>query len=156
AKAASVDDILHTPLSPTGRPGTDAPSGFAGTPPVAPTLASVASIAPGDTKAMISHDNVQRVVDVQLNVDRRDRGSVNADIQDAIASLGKLPPGTNIRIRGQSEAMLSSFKSLGLGLLLAAVLVYLLLVVLFQSFLDPFIIIIAVPGALVGVLIMLG
>jgi len=155
-KAKSVDDIMHTPMSPSLPPGSPQQNSFGAGQPIAPELASVASIAPGNTLAMISHDNVQRVIDVQLNVDRRDLGSVAADINDAIASLGKLPPGTAIHVRGQSEAMLNSFKSLGLGLLLAGVLVYLLLVVLFQSFLDPFIIIIAVPGALVGVLIMLG
>jgi multidrug efflux pump subunit AcrB len=155
AKAASVDDLLHTPIS-SPAPRADGPAFTAVGTAVAPSLAAIAHVAPGSTKAMISHDNVQRVLDVQLNVDGRDLGAVAADIDDAIAALGPLPPGAKVRVRGQSEAMLSSFKSLGLGLILAAVLVYLLLVVLFQSFLDPFIIIIAVPGALVGVLVMLG
>jgi multidrug efflux pump subunit AcrB len=156
SKARSVDDILSTPVTPSGRPGADAATPFAGAPPVAPTLGTMASVAPSSTKAMITHDNVQRTIDVQLNVDGRDLGAVAADIDEVIASLGQLPPGTRIHVRGQSEAMVSSFRSLGLGLILAAALVYLLLVVLFQSFVDPFIIIVAVPGALVGVLVMLG
>src|SRR5262249_50274536 len=56
SKAQSVDDILSTPVTPSGRPGADAPTPFAGAPPVAPTLGSVASLAPGSTKAMIAHD----------------------------------------------------------------------------------------------------
>ena len=154
-KAETVNDILHTPVTPSGQPGTTTGNNFAASQPVAPTLSSFASIAASNTLAKVSHDNVQRVIDVQLSVDNRDLGSVASDIDDAIASLGQLPAGTRVRVRGQSEAMLSSFKSLGLGLVLAAVLVYLLLVVLFQSFIDPFIIIIAVPGALIGVLVML-
>jgi multidrug efflux pump subunit AcrB len=96
------------------------------------------------------------VLDVQCAVDGRDLGSVASDIKrevDAVAA--KLPRDMRMRIRGQSESMKSSFESLAFGLLLASVLVYLLLVVLFQSWLDPFIIIFAVPGALVGVVGML-
>jgi multidrug efflux pump subunit AcrB len=77
------------------------------------------------------------------------------DIEKAIASLGPLPRATRITLRGQSESMFAAFGRLGIGLLLAIALVYLLLVVLFQSFLDPFIILVAVPGALVGILWML-
>src|SRR6202034_17485 len=69
--------------------------------------------------------------------------------------LGKLPKGMKVFLRGQNEVMSQSFKSLGLGLILAIVLVYLLMVILFQSWIDPFIIIMAVPGALVGILWML-
>ncbi|HSQ61673.1 MAG TPA: efflux RND transporter permease subunit, partial [Polyangiaceae bacterium] len=78
-----------------------------------------------------------------------------ADVDKAIRSLGELPAGTRVNVRGQSESMRSSFRSLGFGLILATLLVYLLLVVLYQSWLDPFIILFAVPGAIVGVLWML-
>ena len=106
---------------------------------------------------MVNHDSVQRVLDVECNVDGRDLGGVSSDIQKELdAVTPSLPPGMKLRIRGQSESMRSSFKSLGTGLVLASVLVYLLLVVLFQSWLDPFIIIFAVPGALAGVVLMLG
>src|SRR5439155_13262847 len=89
------------------------------------------------------------------NVEERDLGSVAADIQKKIAGLGQLPPGMKITLRGQNQVMNQSFHSLGLGLILAILLVYLLMVVLFQSWLDPFIIMVAVPGALVGILWML-
>ena len=78
-----------------------------------------------------------------------------SDIQREIDGLGRLPAGTTIRIRGQNEVMQESFTKLGLGMFLAIALVYLLMVTLFQSWLDPFIILVAVPGALVGVLWML-
>jgi multidrug efflux pump subunit AcrB len=113
------------------------------------------SVSPGQTTGLVSHDSVQRVVDVQCGVEDRDLGAVTADIQKAIGELGKLPPGVKVTVHGQSESMTNSFKSLAAGLVLASALVYLLLVVLFQSWLDPFIILAAVPGALVGVLWML-
>jgi multidrug efflux pump subunit AcrB len=72
-----------------------------------------------------------------------------------IEGLGKLPAATQIHVRGQSDSMRTSFHKLELGVLLAALLVYLLLVVLFQSFTDPLVIIVAVPGALCGVMLML-
>jgi multidrug efflux pump subunit AcrB len=114
-----------------------------------------ASVTPAQTTGLVSHDAVQRVVDVQCGVEGRDLGAVTADIHKAIARLGELPKGVQITVHGQSESMTSSFKSLAAGLVLATALVYLLLVVLFQSWLDPFIILAAVPGALVGVLWML-
>ncbi len=89
-------------------------------------------------------------------MDGRDLGGVASDIRAAIGSLkGSLPKTSEVIVRGQSESMRTSFGSLGAGMILAAALVYLLLTVLFQSWLDPFIIMVAVPGALVGVLWML-
>jgi multidrug efflux pump subunit AcrB len=85
----------------------------------------------------------------------RDLAAVGGDIRKAIAELKDVPPIMSIKLRGQIESMNSSFSSLAGGLLLAIVLVYLLMVVLFQSWLDPLIIMVAVPGALVGVLWML-
>ncbi|HVH10628.1 MAG TPA: efflux RND transporter permease subunit, partial [Gemmatimonadales bacterium] len=76
-------------------------------------------------------------------------------IRGHIAALGPLPAGMRINVRGQGEVMSASFRSLGLGLILAILLVYCLMVVLFQSWIDPFIIMAAVPGALVGILWML-
>jgi multidrug efflux pump subunit AcrB len=95
------------------------------------------------------------VVDVHANVSGRDLGSVTNAIEKAIASLPPLPKATRIHLRGQSESMFAAFGRMGVGLILAIALVYLLLVVLFQSFLDPFIILVAVPGALIGILWML-
>jgi multidrug efflux pump subunit AcrB len=143
----SVSSLLGMPL---GR--SVAVAGAEGS---ATYLGAVASLRPASGLSMISHVSVQRVVDVQASAGGRDLGSVTQDIQKAIDSLGELPKGTRIRIRGQSESMFTAFGRLGLGLFLAIALVYLLLVVLFQSFLDPFIILVAVPGALVGILWML-
>jgi len=104
---------------------------------------------------VIEHYSVQRVIDVNCAVAGRDLGGTTADVQRAIAGLGKLPAGTKIVIRGQSQAMHDSFTTLGEGIVLAVVLVYLLMVANFQSWLEPFIIMMAVPGALAGVLWML-
>jgi len=98
---------------------------------------------------------VQRVIDIEADVEGRDLGSVAADIEKKIDVLRPLPPGTRIHVRGQNEVMIQSFKSLALGLVLAIVLVYFLMVILFQSWLDPLIIMMAVPGALIGILWML-
>ena len=152
--ASSVDAVMSTPIAASGTSGTDS-NMFAAQPGVSTRLADIATIAPGETMALISHDAVQRVIEIRLGVEGRDLGSVAADIDTAISSLGKLPPATRIHVRGQIESMRSSFHSLGVGIILATALAYLLLVVLFQSFRDPLIIIIAVPGALVGVLVML-
>ncbi len=126
-------------------------------PPVAPaqTLANLSTVYHAVSSENISHYTVQRVLDIEADVEGRDLGSVAADINKTIDRLKPLPPGTRIRLRGQNEVMNQSFRSLALGLVLAIVLVYFLMVVLFQSWLDPFIIMMAVPGALVGILWML-
>ncbi len=146
----SVSSLLGTPLGrgaliSASRPGDDPAGGTA-------YLGAVARLRPDTDLAMINHVAVQRVIDVQASASGRDLGGVAIDIQKAIDSLGKLPRATRIHIRGQSESMFAAFGRLGLGLVLAIALVYLLLVVLFQSYLDPFIILVAVPGALIGIL----
>ena len=106
---------------------------------------------------MVNHYTVQREIDIAANVDGRDLGSDRGRHPDRLSrqvSKG-LPITTKILIRGQNEVMQSSFRSLGLGMVLAVILVYALLVVLFQSWVDPFIIMMAVPGALIGILWML-
>jgi CzcA family heavy metal efflux pump len=153
-KVNSVSSLLGTPLGrnaqivSTSRPGEDPVGG-------ASYLGAVANVRPSTGLSMINHVSVQRVIEVQASASGRDLGGVAIDIQKAIDSLGKLPKATRIHIRGQSESMFAAFGRLGLGLILAIALVYLLLVVLFQSFLDPFIILVAVPGALIGILWML-
>ena len=119
------------------------------------TLGNIATLTTEASPNQINHYTVQRVIDVTANVEGRDLGSVASDIQDKIASLKNLPKTMHITIRGQNQVMHDSFTSLGLGIILAIVLVYLLMVIQFQSWLDPFIIMIAVPGALIGVLWML-
>jgi multidrug efflux pump subunit AcrB len=85
----------------------------------------------------------------------RDLGGVASDVQRAIEAMGQLPPTQQIAIRGASQTMRASFRTLSAGIVLAIVLVYLLMVANFQSWLEPFIITMAVPGALAGVLWML-
>jgi multidrug efflux pump subunit AcrB len=148
----SVDDLLDIPVS---RP--DVPSGLTAQP-AAPVmrLADVAHVYPRVSMESVTHYTVQRELDIAANVDGRDLGSITADIQQAINEVGKgLPITTKILILGQSDVMHSSFLSLALGMILAVVLVYALLVILFQSWVDPFIIMMAVPGALMGMLWML-
>jgi CzcA family heavy metal efflux pump len=126
-----------------------------GTPGQPQLLGNVSSVHRDIDPAVVAHYTVQRVVDVDCAVNGRDLGSTAAAVQREIAGLGKLPPGTQVVVRGQSQAMNESFRTLGEGIVLAIVLVYLLMVANFQSWLEPFIIMMAVPGALAGVLWML-
>ncbi len=118
-------------------------------------LGNIATITHAWDPSIIAHYTVQRVIDVDCAVSGRDLGGVTNDVQRAIGSLGTLPAGTHAVIRGQSQAMKESFRTLGEGLVLAIILVYLLMVSNFQSWLEPFIIMMAVPGALAGALWML-
>jgi multidrug efflux pump subunit AcrB len=105
---------------------------------------------------IVNHYNVWPVFDVYANVDRRDLGSVGADVEKIIRDEEPhLPRGSSFALRGQIETMKSSFFRLGLGMVFAVVLVYLLMTVNFQSWLDPFIILTALPGAMAGILWML-
>jgi multidrug efflux pump subunit AcrB len=141
----SVQALGNTPLTPS------AASGAEGT----QLLANVATLRQDVEPALVNHYNVQRVIDVNSGVEGRDLGSATAAVQRAIDSIGELPRGTRITIRGQSDAMHESFASLRLGIVLAIVLVYLLMVANFQSWMEPLVIMLAVPGALAGVLWML-
>src|SRR6266403_197762 len=106
--------------------------------------------------ATISHFNAQSMINVYAAVDGRDLGGVSDEVAMRVKELEKeLPRGTHMVIRGQVQTMKSSFTGLGFGLVGAIVLVYLLIVVNFQSWLDPFIIITALPGALAGICWML-
>ncbi len=105
---------------------------------------------------LISHYNIQRAVDIYGSVQDRDLGAVAADVNRIIdANRNKLPRGSQLIVRGQIATMQSSFQGLLGGLVLAIVLVYLLIVVNFQSWLDPFIIITALPAALAGIVLFL-
>jgi multidrug efflux pump subunit AcrB len=151
--------LLGTPFALPGKAAllqaAEARPNPAGTPQPAEPLGNFASLSRTVTPAEVSHVTVQRVLDVMANVDGRDLGSVVKDIRARIEAMGELPPGVKISLKGQNEVMESSFRSLAGGLVIAIVLVYMLMVVLFQSWLDPFIILFAVPGALVGILWML-
>ena len=116
-------------------------------------LANVASFKRASGPPVISHYNVTPVIDIFGGVSGRDLGGVLHDLQAPIAQAEReLTRGNYLSLRGQVETMHSSFVGLSIGLLMAIVLIYLLLVVNFQSWLDPFIIITALPGALAGVL----
>ncbi|HEY3064745.1 MAG TPA: efflux RND transporter permease subunit [Methylomirabilota bacterium] len=119
-------------------------------------LSNLATLERRETPAVISHSNVQPVFDIYANVQDRDLGSVAAAVQRIVADARReLPPGHTIAVRGQVESMNSAFLRLGLGLIFAVVLVYLLMVVNFQSWLDPFIIITALPAGFCGIVWML-
>ena len=155
----SVPELLNTPITPASAGVLNQQAGIAGTTdiPLAPaqTLGNLVTMESTTTQNQINHRNVQRMIEVTASVESRDLGSTVKDIEKAVATLGPIPPGTKITVRGQADVMRESFTRLGFGVILAALLVYLLMVILFQSWLDPFIIMIAVPGALVGVLCML-
>ena len=152
-QVSSVSELMNMPMA-----GASAPANPLSAAPGAPALrlSDIASVAPYTDMESINHYTVQRVIDVDANVDGRDLGGVAADIQKTIDKIKpSLPAATAITIRGQNEVMSTAFGDLGLGLILAVILVYALLVILFQSWLDPLIIMMAVPGALVGILWML-
>jgi multidrug efflux pump subunit AcrB len=152
SRIRDVNDVMTTPV--TG--GNGGGAGAAGPPgsAAAPYLGSISYVRPRTTTTAIAHDTVQPIVEVQFAATGRDLGAVATDVQRAIGAI-RPPTGTTLKMRGQSESMFTAFGRLGLGLFLAVALVYLLLVVLFQSWSDPLIILVAVPGALGGILWML-
>jgi CzcA family heavy metal efflux pump len=138
-RVTSMQDLVNTPVN---NPNAQAPQ----------VLGNLAQVSLTARPAVVSHYNVQPVIDVYSSTQGRDLGGVAADVREALKAFqGQLPRGTTMVIRGQVETMRSSFIGLGVGLLMAIVLVYLLIVVNFQSWLDPFIIITALPGALAGI-----
>jgi len=115
-------------------------------------LASLGSITRGSQLSVVSHYNVAPVIDIFGSVQGRDLGGISKDIFSIInASQKQLPRGSQIIVRGQIQTMRTSFIGLLTGLMFAIVLVYLLIVVNFQSWLDPFIILMALPAALAGI-----
>ncbi|PZR33693.1 MAG: RND transporter [Azospira oryzae] len=156
AKITSVAELMASPLNAssgvtrnTARSLTDLPMAQT------QSLGNISNLKTENRFNMINHYTVARVLDINANVEGRDMGSVAAEIQAKIDELKDLPTGMKITLRGQSQEMNSSFKTLGVGMILAIALVYLLMVILFQSWLDPFIIMIAVPGAFIGIIWML-
>ncbi len=132
------------------------------TPVVAPNLprpellGNLATIERRESPIIVNHYNVQPVFDVLANVQGRDLGGVASEVTKVIDEFkSKLPRGTFLNIRGQVDSMNKSFAGIGAGILFAIVLVYFLMAVNFQSWTDPFIIIMALPGALCGIIWML-
>src|SRR5271168_2236732 len=115
-------------------------------------LSNLVQLYPVARPATVNHYNVQPVIDVYASTQDRDLGAVASDTYKVLKTFdGHLPRGTQIVVRGQVATMRSSFFGLGIGLVGAILLVYLLIVINFQSWLDPFIIIAALPGALAGI-----
>jgi CzcA family heavy metal efflux pump len=115
-------------------------------------MGNLVQLSPVVRAATVNHWNVAPVIDVYASTQDRDLGAVSADTDKILKTFdGHLPRGTQIVVRGQVATMRSSFFGLGVGLVGAIVLVYLLIVINFQSWLDPFIIIAALPGALAGI-----
>jgi multidrug efflux pump subunit AcrB len=132
-----------------GNPGAQAQS-------PAQFLANLATTERGVGAQIVNHYNVQPVFDVYANVERQDLGSVGRQVEKIVKDYeSKLPRGSSLEVRGQIQTMETSFYRLGLGLIFAILLVYFLMAVNFQSWLDPFIILMALPGALAGIVWML-
>jgi CzcA family heavy metal efflux pump len=142
-KMDSLQALMNTPVS----------ASAASSPEI---LANLATVTPTMNPAVVTHYNVLPSVDVYASVAGRDLGGVADDIKKVLAQFqDHLPRGTQMNLVGQVETMKSSFEGLSFGLVMSIVLVYLLIVVNFQSWLDPFIIITALPGALAGICWML-
>ncbi|MGC9222965.1 MAG: efflux RND transporter permease subunit [Terracidiphilus sp.] len=143
----------------TVAPGSDAtpapgapPTAAPGAPAPVQILGNLAAIAPGAEQGTISHYDVQPVIDIYTNVEGTDLGSVTRAMEKIVARHEKdLPRGSHFIFRGQSETMYRSYVGLLSGLAFSIMLVYLLIVVNFQSWLDPFLIISALPAALAGI-----
>ncbi len=140
-KINSLDDILHLPVNVPAARGNGTQ-----------TLGNLVKVATTREAAIVSHYNIMTSIDIFSNVRGRDLGSVAKEIQALIdEAKPDLPKGSRIAMKGQVQTMQSSYIGLGTGILGAIVLVYLLIVVNFQSWLDPLIIISALPAALAGI-----
>ncbi len=142
-KIDSIDTLQSTPIANNGQ----------GAPQL---LGNLATVKRDTMMQVVNHYNVQPVFDVFANSQGRDLGGVSHDVNQIVAKFQhQLPKGSKMLVRGQVQTMNSSFVGLGLGLVFAIVLVYCLMVVNFQTWLDPFIIMMALPSALAGIIWML-
>jgi multidrug efflux pump subunit AcrB len=145
-RLASVNDLNNTPIVSQSSTATPVPS----------VLGNVATMQRIPVQSVYNHSNIQPLYDIYAGVQDSDLGTVAKSIQSITKDLQpKLKAGNQLLVRGQIESMNSAFKELGIGLLFAAVFVYLLMVVNYQSFLDPLAVILALPGAGAGILLML-
>jgi multidrug efflux pump subunit AcrB len=144
---SSLNDIGNTPVS---------TALAANGPPIPGLLSNVATLKRDSVPTNLNQSNIQPVYDIYASVQGRDLGSVSRDIGKIIAELQKeLKPGNTIKVLGQIQSMRDAFRDLGIGLLFAAVFVYLLMVVNYQNFGDPFVVILALPATFCGILTML-
>ncbi len=177
-RVATVGALMRTPIingiaaaaqAPTSAtylapitPGTPGP-GFPGQPIAGVSsqqqpqlLSNISHLHRGISEAVVSHYNVQPVFEVYADVQGRDLGAVSGDVRRVVDALQPdLPRGSTFSVRGQVQSMNSSYRGLAFGMLFAVLLVYFLMVVNFQSWLDPFIVLTALPGAIAGIVWML-
>jgi multidrug efflux pump subunit AcrB len=140
---ASIEDLLTVPVD----KGDMDPAGNG-----VQLLGNLASLSVTGTPGVVTHMDIMPVFDIYVSAEGRDLGGVLTDVKKAVKNMEKeLPRGTMVDIKGQAETMSSAYIELLGGLVAAIVLIYLLLVINFQSWLDPFIIITALPGALAGI-----
>jgi CzcA family heavy metal efflux pump len=138
-----IEALMSTPIS-TGTNGTSQ------------LLGNVATMERRQTPAVVSHSNVRTAFNIFAAADGADLGSVAAEVEKIVSEFKKkAPPGISIEVKGQVSSMTETFQRLALGMILAVTLVYLLMVVNFQSWIDPLIIILALPGAFTGIVWML-
>ena len=153
----SVAGLQSLPVTPTtgavqSPAGTMAATGAPGSPQSVQVLGNLSAIEPGAELGTVSHYDVQPVLDIYANVDGADLGSVTRKINAILEKhKNEVPHGTQIVLRGQSETMIKSYIGLLAGLAFSILLVYFLIVVNFQSWLDPFLIISALPAAITGI-----
>src|SRR5246127_1479122 len=144
---ASLNELGNTPVS---------TQLAANGPPIPGLLSNVATLHRDSVPTNLNQTNVQPFYDIYASVQGRDLGSIAGDIGKITAELQKeLKPGNTIRVLGQIQSMHDSFRDLGIGLLFAAVFVYLLMVVNYQNFADPFVVILALPATFCGIVTML-
>jgi multidrug efflux pump subunit AcrB len=125
-------------------------------PPIPGLLSNVATLQRASVPTNLNQTNIQPVYDIYASAQGRDLGSISGDMGKIVAELQKeLKPGNTIQVLGQIQSMRDSFRNLGIGLLFAAVFVYLLMVVNYQNFGDPFVVILALPATLCGIVTML-
>jgi multidrug efflux pump subunit AcrB len=140
----SMDDILRTPVA---SPGSNDPTQL---------LGNLVKVSPRSQFAGVTHYNIRPVIDIYVSVEKHDLGSVASEVNKLVdEARAGLPKGSQIVVRGQVETMRTSYLGLGIGVAMAIILVYLLIVVNFQSWMDPLIIISALPAALAGIVWML-
>jgi multidrug efflux pump subunit AcrB len=139
-QVSSISDLLNIPVA-----GTNATTGT--------ILGGISTIRRNFADAVVTHDSIKPSFDIYADTQGRDLGAVASDINRIIEEETKnIPKGTTVELRGQVSTMNSAFTGLGFGLVGSIILIYLILVVNFQSWLDPFVIITALPAAIAGII----
>src|SRR4026209_1633054 len=153
AQLTSIKDLMTVPV---GRELTESGDEKSGDSRNVQLLGNLAKISAIGTPGAVTHGNIMPLIDVYVSAEGRDLNSVLEETEEVIHSMeSEIPKGSIIEIKGQAEVMRTALREMLFGLIAAVVLVYLLLVVNFQSWLDPFIIITALPGALAGIAVAL-